>query len=213
MPDTAVRIGQMVQDLSDEFPGLTISKIRFLEKQGLIDPPRTASGYRKFPCEIINRIREILRLQRDEYLPLEIIQGRLEEWIPATKQKTTKRTGPFTTAELAREAEAPLTLITELTRHGVLREGSEGFTNLSVDIAVAAQLVLSFGLEPRHLRTVRSGAESMAASVRGRSEALLRSANPSSDGQLAELLQSAADSLSELSAAVSADELFNLSQT
>ena len=212
MPDTAVGIGQMVQDLSDEFPGLTVSKIRFLEKQGLIDPPRTASGYRKFPCEIINRIRKILRLQRDEYLPLEIIQSRLEDWIPATKQETPKRTGPFTTAELAREAEAPLSLITELTRHGVLREGPEGFTNLSVDIAVAAQSVLSFGLEPRHLRTVRSGAESMAASVRGRSEALLRSTNPSSDGQLAELLQSAADSLSDLGAAVSADELFNLSQ-
>jgi DNA-binding transcriptional MerR regulator len=212
MPDTAVGIGQMVQDLRSEFPGLTISKIRFLEKQGLIDPPRTASGYRKFPSEVISRIREILRLQRDEYLPLEVIQDRLGDWIPNNEKKTPKRTGPFTTAELAREADAPLALIAELTRHGVLREGPEGFTNLSVDIAVAAQLVLSFGLEPRHLRTVRSGAESMAASVRGRSEALMRSRKPSSDGQLAELLQSAADSLSDLGTAVAADELAKLSQ-
>ena len=93
----------------------------------------------------------------------------------------------------------------------MLRESPEGFTNLSVDIVTAAQAVLSFGLEPRHLRTVRSGAESLAASVRGRSEALIRSSKSSSDGQLAELLQSAAGSLSDLGAAVAADELSTLS--
>ncbi len=212
MSDTAVGIGQMVRDLRGEFPDLTISKIRFLEKRGLITPPRTASGYRKFPSEVINRIHEILRLQRDEYLPLEVIQDRLGDWTPSDMKRTAKRTGPFTTAELAREADAQPGLIAELAKHGVLREGPEGFTNLSVDIVVAAQSVLSFGLEPRHLRTVRSGAESLAASVRGRSEALLRSNKPSSEGQLGELLQSAADSLSELGAAVAADELSTLSQ-
>jgi len=71
-------IGEVLSLLQDEFPDVTISKIRFLESQGLLDPERTPSGYRKFYDEDIDRLRSILRLQKDHYLPLKVIKDRLD---------------------------------------------------------------------------------------------------------------------------------------
>ncbi|MCA1727062.1 MAG: MerR family transcriptional regulator, partial [Actinobacteria bacterium] len=71
-------IGEVLVALKAEFPDITISKIRFLEGEGLIDPERTPSGYRKFYDKDVSRLRRILRLQRDEYLPLKVIKERLE---------------------------------------------------------------------------------------------------------------------------------------
>jgi len=70
-------IGEILVTLKTEFPDITISKIRFLEGEGLIEPERTPSGYRKFREEDVDRLRTILRMQRDEYLPLKVIQGAL----------------------------------------------------------------------------------------------------------------------------------------
>src|SRR5256886_17288149 len=72
-------IGEILVTLKSEFPDVTISKIRFLEGEGLIDPERTASGYRKFHQEDVDLLRMILRLQRDEYLPLKVIKERMEK--------------------------------------------------------------------------------------------------------------------------------------
>src|SRR5438874_4543711 len=72
-------IGEVLVTLKTEFPDITISKIRFLEGEGLIDPERTPSGYRKFRDEELQRLRAILRMQRDEYLPLKVIRERLEQ--------------------------------------------------------------------------------------------------------------------------------------
>jgi DNA-binding transcriptional MerR regulator len=72
-------IGEVLATLRDEFPDITISKIRFLESQGLIDPERTPSGYRKFYTGDVERLRWILRQQKDHFLPLKVIRGRLEE--------------------------------------------------------------------------------------------------------------------------------------
>jgi DNA-binding transcriptional MerR regulator len=71
-------IGEVLGLLLEEFPDVTISKIRFLESQGLIEPERTASGYRKFTQAEIERLRFILRQQRENYLPLKVIRTRLE---------------------------------------------------------------------------------------------------------------------------------------
>ena len=71
-------IGEVLGLLLDEFPDVTISKIRFLESQGLIEPERTPSGYRKFSTAEIDRLRFILREQRENYLPLKVIRNRLE---------------------------------------------------------------------------------------------------------------------------------------
>ncbi|MGH9268315.1 MAG: MerR family transcriptional regulator, partial [Acidimicrobiales bacterium] len=70
-------IGEVLSLLQAEFPDLTISKIRFLESQGLLDPERTPSGYRKFYDDDIQRLRWILQQQRERYLPLKVIKGRL----------------------------------------------------------------------------------------------------------------------------------------
>ena len=72
-------IGEVLSLLQDEFPEVTISKIRFLESQGLVDPERTPSGYRKFYEADIDRLRWVLRQQRDAFLPLKVIKGRLDQ--------------------------------------------------------------------------------------------------------------------------------------
>ena len=72
-------IGEVLATLHEEFPDITISKIRFLESQGLIDPERTPSGYRKFYTGDVERLRWILRQQKDHFLPLKVIRGRLDE--------------------------------------------------------------------------------------------------------------------------------------
>src|SRR5205809_5627945 len=84
-------IGEILVTLKSEFPDVTISKIRFLEGEGLIDPERTASGYRKFNDEDVERLRTILRMQRDEYLPLKVIKERLAK---EEEEPTPKRLGP-----------------------------------------------------------------------------------------------------------------------
>jgi DNA-binding transcriptional MerR regulator len=72
-------IGEVLNVLKEEFPDVTVSKIRFLESEGLIEPERTSSGYRKFSEQDIERLRFILRLQRDQFLPLKVIRERLDE--------------------------------------------------------------------------------------------------------------------------------------
>jgi DNA-binding transcriptional MerR regulator len=82
-------IGEVLTLLKDEFPDVTISKIRFLESQGLLDPERTPSGYRKFYDPDVERLRWILRQQRENFLPLKVIRGKLgEEEVPGTSPAT-----------------------------------------------------------------------------------------------------------------------------
>jgi len=75
-------IGEVLSELKEEFPDVTISKIRFLESQGLLDPERTPSGYRKFYDNDVARLRWILRQQREHFLPLKVIKGRLAGAVP-----------------------------------------------------------------------------------------------------------------------------------
>src|SRR3982750_2898821 len=81
-PSEHLSIGEVLATLRDEFPDITISKIRFLESQGLIDPERTPSGYRKFYGPDIDRLRWILHQQKENFLPLKVIKGRLEDGGP-----------------------------------------------------------------------------------------------------------------------------------
>ena len=81
-------IGEVLSLLQEEFPDVTISKIRFLEAQGLLDPERTPSGYRKFYEADVERLRYILREQKDNYLPLKVIKDRLDETGPVRTAPT-----------------------------------------------------------------------------------------------------------------------------
>jgi DNA-binding transcriptional MerR regulator len=79
-------IGDVIKTLSDEFPDVTLSKVRFLESEGLIEPERTASGYRRFYEADLAKLRYILRLQRDHFVPLKVIRKRLEHFDPSAEE-------------------------------------------------------------------------------------------------------------------------------
>ncbi|HEX2063031.1 MAG TPA: MerR family transcriptional regulator, partial [Acidimicrobiales bacterium] len=111
MPERAYKsIGEVLSELKEEFPDITISKIRFLESQGLLDPERTPSGYRKFYDDDVERLRWILRQQREHFLPLKVIKGRLSaERRPDAERPTppeAPRPQPVSTGGAAPEAEA-----------------------------------------------------------------------------------------------------------
>jgi DNA-binding transcriptional MerR regulator len=112
-----VSIGDVLTQLRDEFPDVTISKIRFLESQGLVDPERTPSGYRKFYSSDVERLRWILRQQREHFLPLKVIKERLDE---------IDREGGFSPASEAAEApvEAAVAATSSSARSGTKRSKS-----------------------------------------------------------------------------------------
>src|SRR3954464_13357058 len=88
-----LRIGEVVRRLSEEFPDISISKIRFLEDEGLLAPQRTRGGYRLFSEDDLERLRTILRLQRDEFLPLRVIRDELEA--PGAAERKRRRPAPI----------------------------------------------------------------------------------------------------------------------
>jgi DNA-binding transcriptional MerR regulator len=99
MPErTHLSIGEVLSLLHEEFPDVTISKIRFLESQGLVDPERTPSGYRKFYDHDVDRLRWILRQQRENFLPLKVIRGRLTGQDEAEDSADGESAGPNGTA-------------------------------------------------------------------------------------------------------------------
>jgi len=175
-------IGEVVQRLAPSYPDLSISKVRFLEEEGLITPERTAGGYRKFAHNDVGRIEMILRLQRDHFLPLAVIREKLADVdrgrIPPELQR-----GPASVSEplpLAGADEGPLPLddvpsalaipvsfVRELAEFGIV-EIADGDAGESIDRADVASLhaawdLRRFGVEPRHLRMYDTFAEREAA--------------------------------------------------
>jgi DNA-binding transcriptional MerR regulator len=147
-------IGEVLGVLQPDFPDVTVSKIRFLESEGLIDPERTASGYRKFYQRDLDRLRFILTLQRDSYLPLKVIRERLAEFdaglVPAA---TTSGNGSATTGAAASAPAAPETAARaprpEVDVDEDLAEASVGLHLNESDLAAAV------GLEPGQIAMLR----------------------------------------------------------
>lgn len=196
-----VSIGTVLTMLRDEFPEVTISKIRFLEAEGLVEPRRTPSGYRKFSTEDVERLARILRLQRDHYLPLKVIREQLEALdrgeqvrIPAPTahgdgapdgpaQGGTGRERPSTArvgrAELIAAAEVDEAQLAEWESYGLLAEAPGG--GFDADALTVARLVADlgrYGLEPRHLRAVKAAADREAGLVEQVVAPLRRHRNP-----------------------------------
>lgn len=161
-------IGETQEILKKEFPDITISKIRFLEKEGLIMPQRTSSGYRKYTRSDIKLLRYILRLQREEYLPLNIIRSKIQD-LEAGKavagDLTLMAGGPQESLSQAVPVSAELApiklqlsqeYINELIDYGLVapQEGAEGsyFTSDDVKLLRIAREFRKYGIEPRHLR-------------------------------------------------------------
>jgi len=158
-------IGTVCGLLKDEFPDISISKIRYLEDQGLLAPRRTQGGYRLFSEEDVERLETILRLQRDEFLPLRVIRQELAA--PAARDRKRRRSAGLTGEEeeldlaaLCERAGIDARLARELEDFGLLSPrtdaGQKRYSGLDADIAQACGRLSRFGIAPRHLRTFRT---------------------------------------------------------
>lgn len=185
-------IGDVLKSLLEEFPDVSISKIRFLESEGLIEPERTPSGYRKFHDEDVSRLRYILRLQRDQFVPLKVIRKRLEHFDPAEASvelpaAAAPKPSAEPTVQVMEEDDLPvleggLSLsrddfartigvdddgIDELEEFGLvdshqLDDGSLYYDEDDVLIAKIAKDFGKFGIQPRHLKMYKNFAEKEA---------------------------------------------------
>jgi DNA-binding transcriptional MerR regulator len=173
-------ISEVLAELRADFPDISVSKIRFLETEGLITPARSPSGYRRFGQADLDRLRFILTAQRDQYLPLKVIRDRLDqqgagaEAGPAAAAGSARSAGhhpaaPAVTAagesgmlsrrELVEAAGVSEALLTELETFGLLRRSGRYYAPDALEVARAAVALTSFGVEARHLRAVRAAAE------------------------------------------------------
>ena len=179
-------IGAVLDSLRPDFPDVTISKIRFLEAEGLVTPERTASGYRRFTAYDCARLRFILTAQRDQYLPLKVIKAQLDAQPDGELPRTGSGYGVPRLVPVSGEPDASEDfsasvaptqvrlsredllarsgvddeLISALVKAGVITTGPGGFFDEhSVIIVQCAHALAEYGVEPRHLRAFRSAAD------------------------------------------------------
>ena len=183
--ESLLNIGQVLDLLRPDFPDITIPKIRFWEGEGLIKPQRTPAGYRKFSDDDVERLRYVLRMKRDHYLPLGVIREHLDaidrgleppqidEVVPTVPKvalaadglpsaESFRRTDNFRLSrkELLKIAEIAEDLLTELEGFGLIAPGPTGhYDTDALVIAQAARELADFGLEPRHLRAFKTAAD------------------------------------------------------
>lgn len=168
-------IGRVLNILELDFPELSPSKLRFLEDQGLVTPQRTDAGYRKFTESDIDRLRVILELQRDQYLPLKVIRQYLDDLdagktpkLPNSsepKSLRVKQSKKFTELELIAETAITPSLIADAREVGLL--ASEPFSAAEVAIARSVVQLQRFGIAPRHLRGLKAAADREIGIIEG----------------------------------------------
>jgi DNA-binding transcriptional MerR regulator len=207
-PARLLTIGAVCRGLKSEFPDISISKIRYLEDQGLIHPKRTQGGYRLFGEEDVERLRRILQLQRDEFLPLRVIRDELAS--AGAKDRVRRRALAITEAEdevteeeLQRQAGVTPDFVRELEGFGLLAPRTHGgerlYRETDVDVATACAQLARFGLAPRNLRVFRTAADRNAGLVEAVVAPALRSSRPERRQAGAEDLQALAELAQELS--------------
>ncbi len=175
----ALNIGEVLSELKDEFPRVTASKIRFLEDKGLIIPQRTSAGYRKYSSSDVSRLRFILSVQRDQYLPLKVIKDHLDAvdrgeapealpgGAPAAPQLVNsdmaeaveRKTRLVSLSELQGLSGASDELVDELLKFGLVEAQGGLFDSNCIKVTKSAVLLASHGVEPRHLRQFRTAAD------------------------------------------------------
>lgn len=194
-----LNIGEVLTQLRGEFSGITASKIRFLEEKGLVTPARTSAGYRKYAQGDLDRLRFVLALQRDHYLPLKVIkeyldavdEGRQPPQLPggvtlaprglddaATARISAGKT-ELDAAEVQRRTGASTAFLDRLGEYGLLEADEDGhFHESALKIVEACLTLAENGFEPRHLRAFRTAAdreiglvESAVAPLSGRKDA------------------------------------------
>jgi DNA-binding transcriptional MerR regulator len=203
-------IGAVCTRLQAEFPDISISKIRYLEDQGLLAPRRTQSGYRLFSEDDVERLETILRLQRDEFLPLRVIRQELASPSGAGKERRRRRPAGLAEPddeldldELCERAAITRELARELEEYGLLQPRREGGEKLypagDADVAVACAKLARFGISARHLRTFRTAADREAGLLEQLVAPSLRSRSQERRDAAVQQLQSLAEVAQELS--------------
>jgi DNA-binding transcriptional MerR regulator len=207
-------IGEVLGQLRAEFPDVTISKIRFLEAEGLVEPQRTSSGYRKFSRDDVGRLRYVLGAQRDNYLPLRVIKGHLEAIDRGLQPPVTSQGGPQVPRAVEESSDLPsaddflpdaseLRLsrqelidaagiesdqLGQIEGFGLVSAGPGGHYDGDALVIVKTIVEMSrFGLEPRHLRSFRTTAEREIGLVEQVVSPLARQRNPEARGKADEV--------------------------
>ena len=167
-------IGSVVERLHGEFPDISVSKLRYLEEQGLVTPRRTKSGYRLYSQDDLGRLVRVLGMQRDEYLPLKVIRRELERnpasALPSARQGLRKtdllavgEEREYTAEEIQQLTGADATLLSELEEfelvHARQVSGVRRYTETDAGIVGAAAQLAQLGLRPKNLRVVKSGVD------------------------------------------------------
>jgi len=182
----SLTIGAVLDALTPDFPDISISKIRFLEAEGLLTPARTKSGYRAFSPDDLERLRYILTAQRDRFWPLKVIRESLDKierglepapggapssrpavparaadsGLPTAADLTRRRHLRLTDVELREAADLDQPAFEALSTYGLLRPDSGGhYGDAALAVARAASALAAYGIEPRHLRPFRTAAD------------------------------------------------------
>ena len=214
----SLTIGAVCKQLEREFPDISISKIRYLEDQSLLSPRRTPGGYRLFTPADVQRLRTILRLQRDEFLPLRVIRqelaaGRADSEVsqgkspePRSLRRTTLEVrgqrSKYRLAEVLDETGADPALVKELEEYGVIRaerqDGEVVYDETDREIVRAVTELKRFGVGGRNLRVFRTSADREAALLEQILAPALRSRNPERRKEAVEALENLAAIASHL---------------
>src|SRR5690348_3258542 len=157
-------IGEVPAQLQPEFPDISTSKIRFLEAEGLIEPARSHSGYRRFSAADIERLRYILTMQRDSYLPLRVIRDRLADGAGAADGEPQAGRAPadLTRRQLLDAVEISEAELTELEDYGLVRRVGRQYGPDALAVARALAALRQYGVQARHLRPVKAAADRAA---------------------------------------------------
>ncbi|HUF15388.1 MAG TPA: MerR family transcriptional regulator [Acidimicrobiia bacterium] len=220
MPEwSQLSIGEVINLLRDDFPDVSVSKIRFLESQGLIDPDRSGGGYRQFDGTDVARLRFILQQQRDHFLPLKVIKSKLTLWergedpsgesSAAAPHRLDDEGEPLDRSELLKRSKLTESELDELIEIGLIRPISDSvvFPPEAGIVAVEAKRLMDQGFEARHLRTVKHSSEREADLLKQLVAPLLKASNPEAKTRARDVLESSSDSMRAMHRALIATEL------
>ena len=161
-------IGEVLAQLQAEFPDVSVSKIRFLENAGLIQPARSPSKYRKFSPADVERLRYILTAQRDQYLPLRVIKDQLDAGGQDHPERPAGRypgPAPLTRRELLEATGLDEARLAELEDFGLVRRSGGRYGPEALAAARAIVALDGYGVQARHLRVLRASAERETALI------------------------------------------------
>ena len=206
-----IGIGAVLERLQPDFPDVTISKIRFLESEGLITPARARSGYRRYGPADLERLRFVLTAQRDRFWPLKVIKEHLlEHGVDSEVTSIASRPGPSSTLQpvrldrrgLAREAGVEEDFLAELEQYGFLTDDVLFYGTTELEIVTAARDLADEGLHPRHLVMLRTAAEREAHMIRSVARPRSRAGDAAARGEAEDFARDLGESMITLHGAM-----------